>query len=161
LINAVLEGISPVGWGAMGGDTANMRYWEYNSRNLADGKPVDVSQRKSESKQLTMEKDSGAIANYSSLTYVLGWTPAMEPRILAQPQAVTVAAGQPATFDVKVVAVPKASYQWFKSGARIQGATEPTLRLVNVKTDDAARYTVTAANASGRVTSIAAPLTVK
>ncbi len=41
LINAKLEGISPVGWGAMGGDAANMHYWEYNSVNLSDGKPVD------------------------------------------------------------------------------------------------------------------------
>src|SRR5678816_704471 len=28
LINTKLEGISPVGWGAMGGDTVNMHYWE-------------------------------------------------------------------------------------------------------------------------------------
>jgi pectin methylesterase-like acyl-CoA thioesterase len=48
LINCVLEGISPVGWGAMGGDTTNMHYWEYNSTNASDGKPVDVSQRKPE-----------------------------------------------------------------------------------------------------------------
>ena len=31
-------------WGAMGGDTANMHYWEYNSTNLSDGSQ-DVSQR--------------------------------------------------------------------------------------------------------------------
>src|SRR4029434_11315204 len=41
LINCALEGISPVGWGAMGGDTTNMHYWEYNSTNLSDGKPAD------------------------------------------------------------------------------------------------------------------------
>jgi hypothetical protein len=28
----------------MGGDTANMHYWEYNSTNLSDGSQ-DVSQR--------------------------------------------------------------------------------------------------------------------
>ena len=33
LINCILQGISPVGWGAMGGDTTNMHYWEYNSTN--------------------------------------------------------------------------------------------------------------------------------
>jgi hypothetical protein len=62
---------------------------------------------------------------------------------------------------VRELSSDEMSYQWFKSGTRIQGATEPTLRLVNVKTDDAARYTVTATNASGLVTRIAAPLTVK
>jgi len=75
LINTKLEGISPVGWGAMGGDTVNMHYWEYNSTNLSDGKPVDVSQRKPESRQLTKERDADIIANYSSPAYVLGWTP--------------------------------------------------------------------------------------
>ena len=75
LIDAKLEGISPVGWGAMGGDTANMHYWEYHSTNLGDGKPVDVSQRKPESKQLTKERDADTIANYSNPAYVLGWTP--------------------------------------------------------------------------------------
>jgi pectin methylesterase-like acyl-CoA thioesterase len=85
LINCALEGISPVGWGAMGGDTTNMHYWEYKSTNLSDGKPVDVSQREPESRQLTMPKDSEIIANYSNPSYVLGWTPAMEPLILSQP----------------------------------------------------------------------------
>jgi len=75
LINSKLEGISPAGWGAMGGDTANMHYWEYNSTNLGDGKPVDVSQRKAESRQLTKERDAEIIANYSNPAYVLGWTP--------------------------------------------------------------------------------------
>ena len=79
LINAKLEGISPVGWGVMGGDTANMHYWEYNSTNLADGKPVDVSQRRPESRQLTKERDAETIANYSSPAYVLGWTPEAVP----------------------------------------------------------------------------------
>ena len=84
LINAKLEGISPVGWGVMGGDTTNMHYWEYNSTNLADGKPVDISQRRPESRQLTKERDAETIANYSSPAYVLGWTPeAVPPQIVA------------------------------------------------------------------------------
>ena len=79
LINAKLDGVSPMGWGAMGGDTSNMHYWEYNSTNLSDGMPVDVSQRKPESKQLTMEKDAETIANYSNPAYVLGWSPETVP----------------------------------------------------------------------------------
>ena len=35
-----------------------IHYWEYNSKNLTDGKPADVSKRASFSRQLTMEKDS-------------------------------------------------------------------------------------------------------
>jgi pectinesterase len=81
LINAKLEGISPAGWGAMGGDPSNMHYWEYNSTNLSDGKPVDVSQRRPESRQLTKERDADIIANYSSPAYVLGFTPTLEPLV--------------------------------------------------------------------------------
>ena len=66
LINCALAGISPVGWGAVGGDTSNIHYWEYNSTNLSDGKPVDVSQRHPVSRQLTKDKDAQIIANYSN-----------------------------------------------------------------------------------------------
>jgi pectinesterase len=76
LIDCALEGISPVGWGRVGGDTTNVHYWEYNSTNISDGKPVDVSQRNPVSRQLTKEKDTEIIANYSNPAYVLGgWTP--------------------------------------------------------------------------------------
>ncbi|MGB8226427.1 MAG: pectinesterase family protein, partial [Sedimentisphaerales bacterium] len=76
LINCALAGISPAGWGPVGGDTSNVHYWEYNSTNISDGKPVDVSQRSSVSRQLTKEKDAEIIANYSNPAYVLGgWRP--------------------------------------------------------------------------------------
>jgi pectinesterase len=160
LINAVLEGISPSGWGAMGGDTTSMHFWEYNSTN-ADGKPVDVSQRKPESRQLTMEKDAAIIANYSNPAHVLGWTPAMAPLILSQPEGVTVVVGESVVFGVKVAAVPEATYQWLRNGTAIRGATEATLKLAGVKSGDAGRYSVRIANASGSTTSNTAALTVR
>jgi hypothetical protein len=158
LINSALEGISPVGWGAMGGATTNMHYWEYNSTNVSDGKPVDVSQRKPESRQLTMPKDAEIISNYSNPSYVLGWTPTMAPLILSQPESVTATAGQPATFRVKVAAIPDPSYQWLKDGIPIRSATQSTLTLPAVKAGDAGRYSVTVTNASGRVSSTPAVL---
>jgi pectinesterase len=161
LINSSLEGISPVGWGAMGGDTTHMHYWEYNSTNISDGKPVDVGQRKPESRQLTMEKDAETIGNYSNPTYVLGWMPTMAPLILFQPESVTTTVGQPATFQVKVTAIPDAAYQWFRNGAPIQGATGAVFRLPTVKAGDAARYTVSVSNPSGSTMSASATLAVK
>lgn len=75
LIDCVLDGVPPVGWGPVEGDTKHVRYWEYNSKTL-DGKPLDVSQRSSVSRQLTMEKDSALIEQYSTPSFVLGgWTP--------------------------------------------------------------------------------------
>ncbi len=75
LLNCTLSGISPVGWGNIGGETSNIHYWEYNSVNRDNGF-VDVSKRHSASRQLTMENDSVIIANYMNPAFVLGgWIP--------------------------------------------------------------------------------------
>jgi pectin methylesterase-like acyl-CoA thioesterase len=161
LIHCILGGISPVGWGAMGGDTTNMHYWEYNSTNASDGKPVDVSQRKLESRQLTMPKDAEIIGNYSNPVYVLGWTPAMAPLVLTQPVSVTATAGQPVTLNVKVAAIPAPTFQWSRNGVSISGATGATLNLNSVRASDAGSYTVTATNSSGRAASNPAMITIR
>lgn len=83
LLNCALEGIRPEGWDIKGNATANIHYWEYNSINISDGKPADVSRRHPLSKQLTLEKDTETIAKYKDPTYVLGgWTPTLDPEIL-------------------------------------------------------------------------------
>jgi len=153
LINAKLEGISPIGWGAMGGDAANMHYWEFSSTNLSDGKPIDVSQRKPESKQLTQEKDAKTISNYSNPAYVLGWMPAMAPVILRPPEAIISEDGRPMTINVKVAAIPDASFQWLDNGVPIRGASTSTLTIANAKHADATRYSVRVSNALGSATS--------
>jgi len=68
---------SPKAWQLDGGATTapNVHFWEFNSTNLSDGKPVDSSQRASFAKQLTMEKDAETIKNYRDPAFVLGWTP--------------------------------------------------------------------------------------
>lgn len=54
----------------------NVHFWEYNSRT-ADGQPVDISQRHTVSRQLTLPADKELIDNYSNPTWVLGndWNP--------------------------------------------------------------------------------------
>jgi len=151
-----------MGWGAMGGDTTNMHYWEYNSTSASEGKPVDVSQRKPESRQLTMPKDAEIIANYSNPAYVLGgWTPAMAPVVLTPPAAATAAAGGSVTLQVKFAAIPPAALQWSKNGTIIPDATDSTLKLLNVRAADAGSYSVTGVNPSGRTTSSPAVVTVR
>jgi pectin methylesterase-like acyl-CoA thioesterase len=162
LINCALSGISPVGWGAIGGETSNVHYWEYNSTNISDGKPVDVSQRHPASRQLTMKNDAGIIANYMNPAYVFdGWNPTMAPLILKQPEEITVKTGMTATFSVKVAAIPVASYQWFKNDVPLKGATNATITLKKISTRDAGTYSVSIKNDSGVVTSQKAKLNVK
>ncbi len=161
LINCALAGISPEGWGPLGGDTTNVHYWEYNSTNLGDGRPVDVSRRHPASRQLSIEKDAEVIARYSDPTYVLGWTPAMAPVILSRPVAITAAPGQSVTLGVEVAAVPDAAYQWFKDGSPLNGARTARLTIATVGAEDAGAYTVAATNEHGRAEAQAATLTVR
>ncbi len=72
LINCTLDRIPAVGWGQIDGDTTNVHFWEYASKNK-DGSLVDVSQRHPVSKQLDAVKDQQTIANYSKKEFVLGW----------------------------------------------------------------------------------------
>ena len=159
LINAKLDGISSVGWGAIGGDATNLHYWEYNSTNLSDGTPIDVSQRKPESRQLTNKNDAETIARYSNPAYVLGWVPSMAPIVLGPPEAVL--SGRTMTISVKVAAVPDATFQWLENGAPIRGATAPTITRTAATPSDASRYSVKVSNASGSTTSARAIVTTR
>jgi pectinesterase len=162
LINCALAGINPVGWGQIGGDTANIHYWEYNSTNLGDGRPVDVSRRHPASKQLTMQEDAGTIANYQDPAYVLGgWKPKMAPLILSQPDSITITRGQTAAFQVRTAAIPQAVYQWYKDGKPVRGATDAILTIKDASLSDAAAYSVIVKNDSGSITSRKAILKIK
>jgi hypothetical protein len=161
LLNCKLSGISVIGWGPIGGDVSNVHYWEYNSTNLLDAKPVDVSKRLPASRQLTMENDAAIIANYSKPAYILkDWTPAMIPIILSQPKSVTVKKGQIVNFNIKVAAIPDANYQWFKDNRVITGAINPTLSIEKASSNDIGNYHVLIKNQSGNVTSQSVKLTV-
>lgn len=75
LLNCKLAGISPIGWGPVGGDSSKVQYWEYNSTDL-DGKPIDTSRRHPVSRQLSLEKHAALIEQYSRPEFVLGgWKP--------------------------------------------------------------------------------------
>jgi hypothetical protein len=85
----------------------------------------------------------------------------MASLILSGPAAASARAGQAVTFSVGVAAIPAPSYQWFRNGTPIRGATAAALKLENVQASDAARYSVTVTNGSGSATSRAAALTVR
>jgi hypothetical protein len=162
LIDSALSGIDPVGWGPIGGDTSSVHYWEYNSRDLETGRPVDVSRRHPASRQLAMNRDADLIADYRMPAYVLGgWIPKMAPLILSQPQSVAAKSGQTVRLRVEVAAIPEAGFQWFKGGNPIQGATTATLNIERVHASDSGDYTVMASNDCGTARSERVTLRVK
>lgn len=153
LINCLLSGVSPAGWGPVGGDPSQVRFWEYNSANLSDGKPADVSQRHPASRQLSAKEDATIIADYSNPSWVLGgWTPAMAPLIISPPAPDRSASGR-ITLSVGVAAMPPATYQWSKNGRAIAGATQATLEIPNARKGSNDLYSVTAKNPFGIATS--------
>ena len=162
LINCSLSGIVPEGWGQIGGETENIHYWEYNSTNLDDGSPVDISKRHPASRQLTMEHDSALIANYSTPSFILNeWSPLMAPLIVSQPKSAIIPKKGRAEFSIRIAAIPAPEYQWFKNGEPVIGANTNTLIIEEVSKSDRAAYTVKVKNIAGEVMSMKALLELK
>jgi pectinesterase len=76
LIDCKLKDVPPEGWGPIEEGLTDIKFWEFNSTNLDDGKPVDVSHRHPQSRQLTLPQDAELIARYRDPTFILGgWKP--------------------------------------------------------------------------------------
>src|SRR5271156_1298277 len=87
---------------------------------------------------------------------------AVKPAIVTPPASQTVMVGQTATFNVTATGTGPLSYQWFKNGVAISGATSSTYTTSpEVSGDSGAVFTVTVSNTAGSVTSVGATLTVQ
>jgi uncharacterized delta-60 repeat protein len=82
------------------------------------------------------------------------------PAIATPPLSASVATGGSVTLSVTASGVGPFSYQWFKDGVLLNGATNATLTLANVSSANAGNYTVRVTNSFGSVTTSAATLTV-
>ncbi len=80
--------------------------------------------------------------------------------ISAQPQSQTVPTGSPATFAVTATSSLTLSYQWYKDGVALPGATGASLSLGATSAANAGTYTVEIGSSTGTVTSAAATLVV-
>jgi len=80
------------------------------------------------------------------------------PVITQQPQAQTVNAGGTATYNVAATAANPLTYQWFKDGIALTGATNTSLALSNVQPNQIGYYSVTVSNGVAGVTSTNAAL---
>src|SRR6185295_7069283 len=99
---------------------------------------------------------SGAVTSVvASLTVF-----AIPLEITLQPQDITNTMGVPATFTVTADGIDPISYQWWKDGALLNGATDDKLDITSVDTSDAGGYYVVVTNAYTSVTSAVATLTV-
>jgi hypothetical protein len=83
------------------------------------------------------------------------------PTITTQPVNQTVTAGQTATFTVTVTGTAPLSYQWYRNGAAVAGATSASYTTgPTTSSDNGAQFTVMVANTAGTATSTPATLTI-
>jgi hypothetical protein len=82
------------------------------------------------------------------------------PVITAQPMGRTAILGENVQFDVVARGTPPLSYQWWRNGNPIPGATAASLLLGNVNLSDSGNYLAVVSNAFGVAISAEAMLTV-
>ena len=82
------------------------------------------------------------------------------PSITAQPANKSANEGATVVFSVATAGTPPLFFQWHKNGAPLAHATNSTLVLTNVSTNDAGSFRVFVSNSEGGVTSAPAILTV-
>ncbi len=80
--------------------------------------------------------------------------------IVGQPSPVTAAVGAPAAFAVTAVGPGTISYQWFRDGLALAGATAGTYAIAGVARTDAGDYSVRVTGPENTLTSDVARLTV-
>jgi len=98
--------------------------------------------------------------NLSKLPPFTPWVVGNTPVITTQPQSQTVTLSNTAVFSVSAIGYPSLSFQWRFNGTNLAGATNTSLTLSNVRTNQAGNYAVLVANVFGSVLSSNAVLTV-
>lgn len=78
----------------------------------------------------------------------------------ANASTATLLAGQAAVLSVSAEGTAPFSYQWYKNGAAITGATSATLSFASLTSSDAGSYQAVVQNSAGSATSDLASLTV-
>jgi hypothetical protein len=83
------------------------------------------------------------------------------PQITSEPQNASVTVGNPATFTVTATGTAPLTYQWFRSGDLIAGATSSSYQTPpTTAADNGATFAVQVSNSLGTITSNSATLTV-
>ncbi|HVU35927.1 MAG TPA: immunoglobulin domain-containing protein [Opitutaceae bacterium] len=106
---------------------------------------------------VTATNAAGSITS-SGITVTVN--PPVAPTFSLEPQGASVAYGAYLGLYASANGAPSPTYQWYKDGVAISGATDSTYVVNSVTTVDAGTYTVKATNSGGTVTSAAAVVQV-
>lgn len=109
---------------------------------------------------LDLSNPSDALLGSAYATCTITDDDFVAPVILTSPSSQTALVGANVTFGVAVTGTPPLHYQWWFNGSRLAAATNATLLLTGVTTNQAGSYFVTVSNVYGGVTSTVAGLMV-
>jgi len=99
------------------------------------------------------------VANaYGSTTSAVAALVVRDPVITGNPVSQVREFGQSVTFSVGAAGTPPFSYQWWKDGVALAGATGNSLTLTNLQWVNAGKYQVVVSSSSGSITSSLAAL---
>lgn len=135
--------------------------WRKNGANLSGATTATYSIT------ATTTNDAGSYtvvasnAGGSVTSMVTTLTVLVPPGITTQPQSLTVAQGDTATFQVVAEGLPAPTYQWKFNTAPLSGQIGASLVINNAQPANDGDYTVEVRNAAGIVTSSIAHLTVQ
>jgi outer membrane protein assembly factor BamB len=103
------------------------------------------------------DPSGSATSNMTALTVT---TPLIAPSIFTAPVAQTVLAGEDVKLSVAATGTTPMTYQWFRDGTAIAGATASTYSLNQARPADSGSYTVALTNFAGTLTSSAVAVTI-
>ncbi len=148
--------------GAVGGEPLAYQ-WFFNGQAIAGATsptlkidPVTHANRGQYSVRVS-DPQSSVTSIAATLTVT---TPLLPPVVATQPADTTVLTGERLRLQVVATGTDPISYQWFKDGARIAGATGPTFEIASARPTDRGGYSVTLTNLAGSLNSRTAAITV-
>jgi hypothetical protein len=109
---------------------------------------------------ITFTMPSGLSTNAVTGVFALSGTQSPYPRIIAQPQSVSIDAGGNAVLSVGVSGGTPLSYRWLLDGAVLASGQTSQLNITNAGEANAGDYQVVVTNSSGAVTSAVATLSI-
>ena len=138
------------------GGTPNLNYqWYFNGVKMSSGSTSATLTQSGAGTNNVGTYYAVVANNYGSVTSAVVSLTAL----ISQPISQTVGIGQSASFFVGVSNAVPISYQWTFNGTNLPGATNPTLTLNSVTTNQAGSYAAVITTPGGVLTSSAATLT--
>jgi uncharacterized delta-60 repeat protein len=158
-----LAGTTATFWVTAGGSAPLSYQWLRNGQPLTDGDHLsgvttstlvisNVLGGNAGRYSVVVSNSAGSVTSSEALLLVI------EPIISAQPVSVFTNAGDTASFSVSAIGTAPLSYQWYKDGTSLPGATTSSLVLSNAQQADIGTYRVVVVSPFGGVPSQVANL---